>query len=162
MTKINFTKMHGAGNDFVLIDDRGESFPERGNLIAAMAADRTGIGCEGVVLVRSSSRADFRMTFYNPDGTEADLCGNGALFARADHAVQDLALVKALAAAVLFDDDHRQALHRFIGGEALGAREALAPAADAAALFGRAGINDLALFVSAIGAFHRAEPLFSS
>ena len=78
MTKINFTKMHGAGNDFVLIDDRGESFPERGNLIAAMAADRTGIGCEGVVLVRSSSRADFRMTFYNPDGTEADLCGNGA------------------------------------------------------------------------------------
>lgn len=78
MTKINFTKMHGAGNDFVLIDDRGESFPERGNLIAAMAADRTGIGCEGVVLVRNSSRADFRMTFYNPDGTEADLCGNGA------------------------------------------------------------------------------------
>ena len=90
------------------------------------------------------------------------LKGHGALFARADHAVQDLALVKALAAAVLFDDDHRQALHRLIGGEALGTREALAPAADAAALFGRAGINDLALFVSAIGTFHRAEPLFSS
>ena len=86
---------------------------------------------------------------------------NGALFARADHAVQDLALVKALAAAVLFDDDHRQALHRFIGGEALGAGKALSPAADAAALFGRAGINDLALFVSAIGAFHRAVPLFT-
>lgn len=70
--------MHGAGNDFVLIDDRDESFPERGDLIAAMAADRTGVGCEGVILVRNSKRADFRMTFYNPDGTEAELCGNGA------------------------------------------------------------------------------------
>ena len=78
MKKIRFTKMHGAGNDFVLVDDRDETFPERGSLIAAMAADHTGIGCEGVILVRKSSRADFRMTFYNPDGTEAELCGNGS------------------------------------------------------------------------------------
>ena len=40
MKKIRFTKMHGAGNDFVLVDDRNGEFPERGNLIAAMAADR--------------------------------------------------------------------------------------------------------------------------
>jgi diaminopimelate epimerase len=84
--------MHGAGNDFVLIDDRDESFPERGSLIAAMAADRTGIGCEGVILVRKSQKADFRMTFYNPDGTEAELCGNGsrcvAAFARRIGAVK--------------------------------------------------------------------------
>ena len=78
MNRIHFTKMHGAGNDFVLVDDRDESFPERGNLIAALAADHTGISCEGVILVRKSSKADFRMTFYNPDGTEAELCGNGA------------------------------------------------------------------------------------
>ena len=78
MTTVRFTKMHGAGNDFVLVDDRDETFPERGSLIAAMAADHTGIGCEGVILVRKSSKADFRMTFYNPDGTEAELCGNGA------------------------------------------------------------------------------------
>ena len=78
MRKIRFTKMHGAGNDFVLIDDRDETFPESGSLIAAMAADRTGVGCEGVILVRKSNRADFRMTFYNPDGTEAELCGNGS------------------------------------------------------------------------------------
>jgi diaminopimelate epimerase len=43
-----------------------------------MAADHTGIGCEGVILVRKSQKADFRMTFYNPDGTEAELCGNGS------------------------------------------------------------------------------------
>lgn len=78
MNKIRFTKMHGAGNDFVLVDDRGGKFPESGGLIAAMAADRTGIGCEGVILVRKSEKADFRMTFYNPDGTEAELCGNGS------------------------------------------------------------------------------------
>ena len=78
MKKVRFTKMHGAGNDFVLIDDRDETFPERGSLIAAMAADHTGIGCEGVILVRKSVKADFRMTFYNPDGTEAELCGNGS------------------------------------------------------------------------------------
>ena len=92
MKKIRFTKMHGAGNDFVLIDDRDESFPERGSLIAARAADRTGIGCEGVILVRKSQKADFRMTFYNPDGTEAELCGNGsrcvAAFARRIGAVK--------------------------------------------------------------------------
>ena len=73
MKKVRFTKMHGAGNDFVLIDDRDETVPDRGSLIAAMAADHTGIGCEGVILVRKSQKADFRMTFYNPDGTEAFL-----------------------------------------------------------------------------------------
>ena len=78
MNKIRFTKMHGAGNDFVLIDDRDGKFPESGSLIAAMAADRTGIGSEGVILVRKSEKVDFRMTFYNPDGTEAELCGNGS------------------------------------------------------------------------------------
>ena len=78
MKMIRFTKMHGAGNDFVLVDDRDDSFPARGSLIAALAADHTGIGCEGVILVRKSAKADFRMMFYNPDGTEAELCGNGA------------------------------------------------------------------------------------
>jgi diaminopimelate epimerase len=79
MNKIKFTKMHGAGNDFVLVDDRDGSFPAHDHLrLAALAAPRTGIACEGVILVQSSARADFRMVFFNPDGTEADLCGNGA------------------------------------------------------------------------------------
>ena len=79
MRKIAFTKMHGAGNDFVLIDDRAETFPVHDHILLAMlAAPRTGIACEGVILVQKSSVADFRMVFFNPDGTEADLCGNGA------------------------------------------------------------------------------------
>ncbi len=79
MKKIHFVKMHGAGNDFILVDDRDGSFPAHDNLrIAALAARRTGIACEGVILVQRSQVADFRMVFFNPDGTEADLCGNGA------------------------------------------------------------------------------------
>ena len=79
MNKVRFTKMHGAGNDFVLIDDRDERFPAHDHLrLAAMASPRTGIACEGVILVQPSKTVDFRMVFFNPDGTEADLCGNGA------------------------------------------------------------------------------------
>ena len=79
MKMVHFVKMHGAGNDFVLIDDRAEQFPVHDHLrLAAFAAARTGIGCEGVILVQPSNVADFRMVFFNPDGTEADLCGNGA------------------------------------------------------------------------------------
>lgn len=77
--KIKFTKMHGAGNDFVLIDDRKGDVPwEDYFLMAALASRRTGIGCEGIILVQSSDKADFQMRFLNPDGTEAELCGNGS------------------------------------------------------------------------------------
>lgn len=77
--KVNFTKMHGAGNDFVMIDDRDGLFPaEDYHRIAAMACRPEGIGCEGVILVQKSDTRDFRMRFFNPDGSEAELCGNGA------------------------------------------------------------------------------------
>lgn len=77
--QIRFTKMHGAGNDFVMIDDRDGRFPaEDYHRIAAMACRPEGIGCEGVILVQKSETRDFRMRFFNPDGSEAELCGNGA------------------------------------------------------------------------------------
>jgi diaminopimelate epimerase len=81
---IKFTKMHGAGNDFVLIDDREGKVPwEDHFLMAALAGRRVGIGCEGVILLQRSDKADFRMRFLNPDGTEVDMCGNGARCAAA-------------------------------------------------------------------------------
>ena len=77
--EVEFTKMHGAGNDFVMIDDRNGTFPvEDYQRVAAMACRPGGIGCEGVILVQKSETRDFKMRFFNPDGTEADLCGNGA------------------------------------------------------------------------------------
>lgn len=79
MKIIRFTKMHGAGNDFILVDDRDGSFPcDDHRRIAAMATRPEGVGCEGVILLQKSASADFRFRFFNPDGTEADLCGNGA------------------------------------------------------------------------------------
>lgn len=77
--KIPFVKMHGAGNDFIVVDDRALLFPlEDVAFIQSMASRRTGIGCDGVLLIQPSSKADFRMRFINPDGGEVDMCGNGA------------------------------------------------------------------------------------
>ncbi|MBO4448590.1 MAG: diaminopimelate epimerase [Kiritimatiellae bacterium] len=79
MAVIEFEKMHGAGNDFILVDDREGVFPaDDHRLVATICERRTGIGAEGVILVQKSGSADFRMRFFNPDGTEAELCGNGA------------------------------------------------------------------------------------
>ncbi len=76
---IPFWKMHGAGNDFVLVDDRAETFPATNEAwLRAIAARRTGVGADGVILIQRSATADFRMRFFNPDGREADMCGNGA------------------------------------------------------------------------------------
>lgn len=77
--QLHFTKMHGAGNDFIMIDDRKLQVPwEDYQLMAAIATRRTGIGCEGIIFIQPSDRADFRMRFLNPDGAEVELCGNGA------------------------------------------------------------------------------------
>ncbi len=77
--KIPFWKMHGAGNDFILVDDRSLLFPVADTSFVVRLCDRRrGIGSEGLLLIQPSTTADFRMRFFNPDGSEADLCGNGA------------------------------------------------------------------------------------
>ena len=83
LMKVKFTKMHGAGNDFVMIDDRDGRFPGDWRRIAALATRRTGVGSEGVIIIQNSRKADFLMRFYNPDGSEAEMCGNGARCAAA-------------------------------------------------------------------------------
>ncbi len=76
---LNFTKMHGAANDFIMLDDRQGTVPWQDYvLMSLLAARRTGVGSEGIILIQKSDRADFRMRFLNPDGTEVDMCGNGA------------------------------------------------------------------------------------
>ena len=91
--RLRFVKMHGAGNDFTMFDDRSGAFPSDPRTIAAIAPRGTGIGCEGVILVQKSDRADFKMRFFNPDGTEAELCGNGARCVAAF--VRDVGIVEA-------------------------------------------------------------------
>jgi diaminopimelate epimerase len=74
-----FTKMHGAGNDFALIDDRDCQFPATDDVWLRELADRRrGIGCDGFILLQPAAEADFRMRFHNPDGNEVEMCANGA------------------------------------------------------------------------------------
>lgn len=74
-----FVKMHGAGNDFVMVDDRAGTLPVDSPAFVRLVANRPdGVGCEGVIFVRRSADLDFEMRFFNPDGSEAELCGNGA------------------------------------------------------------------------------------
>lgn len=76
---LHFTKMHGAANDFIMLDDREKVVPWQDYvLMSLLATRRTGVGSEGIILIQKSKRADFRMRFLNPDGTEVDMCGNGA------------------------------------------------------------------------------------
>ncbi len=80
-TKIAFTKMNGAGNDFVVIDDRKKMVGARGATVAkALCPRRFGVGSDGMILIRGSRKknASFSMIFYNPDGSRASTCGNGA------------------------------------------------------------------------------------
>lgn len=76
---IKFWKMHGAANDFILVDDRKRTFPAADKAwISSITARRKGVGSEGVILIQPSDKATFKMRFFNPDGSEVEMCGNGA------------------------------------------------------------------------------------
>jgi diaminopimelate epimerase len=81
---LRFTKMNGAGNDFVMLDNRGSELQLRSEQIARICDRHRGVGADGVlVLEPAANGADFRMRYYNADGGEAEMCGNGArCFAR--------------------------------------------------------------------------------
>src|SRR6266481_9060575 len=84
MIMLRFTKMNGAGNDFILIDNRtGEIHLDRSQ-IARLCDRHRGVGADGILLLeKASNNADFRMRYFNADGGEAEMCGNGArCFAR--------------------------------------------------------------------------------
>ncbi|MBM82125.1 MAG: diaminopimelate epimerase [Planctomycetaceae bacterium] len=75
---MKFTKMHGAGNDYVFVDCFDEPLPANAALVAKLVSDRhTGIGSDGLILIASSENADARMIMHNADGTLAEMCGNG-------------------------------------------------------------------------------------
>jgi len=81
---LRFTKMNGAGNDFILFDNRTGDIDLDRDQIAQLCDRHRGIGADGVLLLENSTNgADFRMRYFNADGGEAEMCGNGArCFAR--------------------------------------------------------------------------------
>ena len=77
--KIPFMKLSGAGNDFVIIDNRKNVVQyENTDFVQKVCQRRMSAGADGVLLVENTDKADFRMRYFNADGGEAETCGNGA------------------------------------------------------------------------------------
>ncbi len=79
MENISFSKMSGAGNDFIIIDKNSNpSFVLSQNAIKNLCSRRTGIGADGLITIEDSDELDFNMNYFNADGSTGSLCGNGA------------------------------------------------------------------------------------
>lgn len=102
--QLEFYKYHGAGNDFVLVDNRAKNIALTTEQIAFLCNRHTGIGADGLMLLEEADGYDFRMVYYNSDGNESTMCGNGGrcitAFAR------QLGMIEDKASFVAIDGPH--------------------------------------------------------
>jgi len=75
--KISFTKMHGIGNDFIVLDCRAKDIPNIRRAVKKLSDRRFGVGFDQALVLKKSDKADFRMDIYNSDGGRVEMCGNG-------------------------------------------------------------------------------------
>jgi len=76
--KIKFTKAVATGNDFVIVDGRAGGLKGLPELAKSLCDRKRGIGADGLLVIEKSKKADFKMRIFNPDGSEAEMCGNGS------------------------------------------------------------------------------------
>lgn len=124
---IQFCKMSGAGNDFIVFDgSSGPPHPDMAWLTRALCTRRTAVGADGVILVEPSARedADVRVRFWNPDGSEAETCGNGTRCAAR------FALVAGLAPAEMMIETTGSDIEARAAGDVVALTYRTAPAVD--------------------------------
>ncbi len=114
MERHAFVKYHGTGNDFIVLDNRRGAWALTGQEIAALCDRHRGIGADGLMELLGSDRYDFIMKYYNADGREGTMCGNGGRCISAFAA--DLGIVGESARFLAIDGEHRARIGVAEGG----------------------------------------------